>query len=263
MKIISCIKQVPSSSKVDVDPVTGVLIRSSQATKMNPYDLYALEAAFEMKEMNKFIEICTVTMGPPSAIKVLEEALFMGADDGVLLSDRAFAGADVLATSYSLSQVIRSISNVDLVICGKQTTDGDTAQVGPEIAEFLGIPHIPYVTEIIAMSDESLIVRSLLDTHEEIIKTGFPCLITVDKGSFVPRLPSYRRKVEMKNHPIKVLSLKDLNDQDKLHYGLEGSPTQVEKIFPPNKKRDSSLIEGDKYELSRRMLEILQDKKFI
>lgn len=263
MKIISCIKQVPSSSKVDVDPITGVLIRSSQATKMNPYDLYALEAAFEIKAMLENTEICSVTMGPPSAMKVLEEALYMGADDGVLLSDRAFAGADVLATSYSLSQVIQSIDNVDVVICGKQTTDGDTAQVGPEIAEFLGIPHVPYVTEIIEVNEKYFVVRSLLDTHEEVVKIQFPCLITVDKGSFVPRLPSYRRKMKMKNHPIKVLGLKDLNDQDKLHYGLEGSPTQVEKIFPPDKTRDSELIHGDKIELSRKLLQILQDKKFV
>jgi len=263
MKIISCIKQVPSSSKVDVDPVTGVLIRSSQSTKMNPYDLYALEAAFSVKERFNKTEICAITMGPQSAMKVLEEALYMGADDGVLLSDRAFAGADVLATSYSLSQVIETFGNVDLVICGKQTTDGDTAQVGPEIAEFLNIPHVPYVIDIIDVNDSFIIVKSVLESHEEVVKISYPCLITIDKGSFVPRLPSYKRKEQMKNHQLKVLSLKDLKDQDKTHYGLEGSPTQVEKIFPPDKSRDSVLIQGSKTQLSLRLVSILKEKKFI
>lgn len=155
----------------------------------------------------------------------------MGSDEAILLSDRAFAGADVLATSYSLSQLIRNIGDYELIICGKQTTDGDTAQVGPEIAEFLDIPHIPYVSRIIEIKEKYIVVRSDLEHHSEIIKINLPCLLTISEGDLVPRLPSYNRKIEFKNYKIKTLSLKDLQDQDKKHYGLEGSPTQVQEIF--------------------------------
>ena len=145
MKIVTCIKQVPASSNVKIDPVTGVLIRDGKNTKMNPYDLYALETALRIKEMVKDCKISTITMGPPSATEVLKESLWMGCDDAALLTDRKFAGADVVATSYTISQGIRALGEYDLIICGKQTTDGDTAQVGPEIAECLNIPHISYI----------------------------------------------------------------------------------------------------------------------
>ena len=144
MKIVVCIKQVPASSNVQIDPVTGVLIRDGNNTKMNPYDLYALEVALRIKEQTG-ATVKTITMGPPPAKDVLEESVWMGCDDGVLITDRKFGGADVVATSYTISQGIRSMGEFDLIICGKQTTDGDTAQVGAEMAEALGIPHVCYV----------------------------------------------------------------------------------------------------------------------
>ncbi len=263
MKIITCIKQVPASTKVDIDPITGVLIRDGRNVKMNPYDLYALEASFKIKERTEDCVIETITMGPPSAKKVLEESLYMGSDEAILLSDRSFAGADVLATSYSLSQLILNIDNYDLIICGKQTTDGDTAQVGPEIAEFLGIPHIPYVSKIIEVEKNHIVVKSNLEHHNEIIKVDFPCLLTISEGDLVPRLPSYKRRIEFKNYKIKTFSLKDLKDKDKTHYGLEGSPTQVEEIFPPNKSRESIMVSGNKEEVSLEIFRILKEKKFI
>lgn len=140
MNILVCIKQVPGTSKVEVDPVTGVLKRDGIDSKMNPYDLYALETALRIRE-EKGGTIKVLSMGPPQALSVIKEAYSMGVDDGVLLSDRKFGGADVLATSYTLSQGVRKMGDFDLIICGKQTTDGDTAQVGAEIAEYLGIPH--------------------------------------------------------------------------------------------------------------------------
>lgn len=263
MKIVTCIKQVPASSKVDVDPITGVLIRDGNNVKMNPYDLYALEASFRMREMSQDCHIQAVTMGPPSAKKVLEEALYMGCDEATLISDRKFAGADVLATAYTLSQLIRHINDYDVIVCGKQTTDGDTAQVGPEIAEFLGIPHIPYVVEIIEIKAKSMIVKSTFDEYDEVNEIFFPCLLTIEKGQLVPRLPSYNRRMRFQEYNIGTVTLKDLQDQDQEHYGLSGSPTQVEEIFPPSKRTDSIVVEGSKKEVASQLLEILKDQKYI
>jgi len=263
MKIITCIKQVPGSAKVDIDPETRVLIRDGLNVKMNPYDLYALEASFCMKERIGDCKVEAVTMGPPSAKQVLEEALYMGADEATLITDRAFAGADVLATAYTLSQLIRHIGDYNIIVCGKQTTDGDTAQVGPEIAEFLGIPHVPYVIEVVEIKQDSLIVKSSYDDHDEISEVKYPCLLTVDKVIQVPRLPSYRRKLVFSNKKIAIVTLKDLSDHNTEHYGLNGSPTQVEEIFPPDKRTDSLIIEGNKIEVATRLFDILKEQKFL
>lgn len=263
MKIVTCIKQVPASSKVEVDPITGVLIRDGKNVKMNPYDLYALETAFYIKEHFSNTVIEAVTMGPPSAKEVLEEALYMGSDEATLISDRRFAGADVLATAYTLSQLIELINDYDVVICGKQTTDGDTAQVGPEMAEFLGIPHVPYVVEIIEVKESSIILKSTYDSHDEITEVLYPCLITVEKGNDVPRLPSYKRRVQMKDYQIKTVTMSDLNDKNPDNYGLNGSPTQVEEIFPPDKRSNSILIEGDKKQLGKEFFKILKESRFV
>lgn len=264
MNIITCIKQVPASSNVQVDPVTGVLIRDGNNVKMNPYDLYGLEAAYELKEkMGEETKVHAITMGPNSATQVLKEALYMGADEATLLTDRKFAGADVLATSYTISQLIKHIGNYDLVICGKQTTDGDTAQVGPEIAEFLGIPHVPYVKEIISVSEKELTLKSGYDSYDEIVTVQLPCLITLEKGVNTPRLPSFRRKQALNKYEIKFVTFNDLEDQNPMHYGLNGSPTQVQEIFPPNKKTDSVLLEGTSEELALKLANILKENRFI
>jgi len=234
MNIVTCIKQVPASSDVKVDPVTGVLIRDGNNTKMNPYDLYAIETALRIKEQTG-AKVSTITMGPPSATTVLNESIWMGCDDASLLTDRKFAGADVVATSYTLSQGIKAMGDFDLIICGKQTTDGDTAQVGPEIAECLHIPHIAYVDKIIEVKEKSIVVSISMDKTVEIWEIQFPCLITVDKGIFTARLPSYKRSLEWAGYEIKQLTIKDMLDTDETHYGLKGSPTQVERMFPPTK----------------------------
>ncbi|HOH18698.1 MAG TPA: electron transfer flavoprotein subunit beta/FixA family protein, partial [Bacilli bacterium] len=231
-------------------------------TKMNPYDLYALETALRFKEVNG-AHITVITMGPPSSKAVLEEALWMGADDAVLLTDRKFAGADVVATSYTLSSGIKTIGAFDLIICGKQTTDGDTAQVGPEIAECLHIPHISYVDKIIKIKDEAVLVSVSMDKTTEQWEITYPGLITVDKGIFTPRLPSYKRSKQLKDEQIKVLTFADFADQDESHYGLKGSPTQVERMFPPQKNTDKEVWTGTNQELSQQLFQKMKDLKIL
>ncbi|MFA5543449.1 MAG: electron transfer flavoprotein subunit beta/FixA family protein [Bacilli bacterium] len=260
MNIVTCIKQVPASSDVQVDPVTGVLIRDGNNTKMNPYDLYGIETALRIKEFNN-AKVSTITMGPPSAKQVLNESLWMGCDEATLITDRKFAGADVVSTAYTLSQGILKQGQFDLIICGKQTTDGDTAQVGPEIAEYLKIPHIAYVDNIIEIKEKSIVVSVSMDKTIEVWEVNFPCLITVEKGIYTPRLPSYKRSIKFKDYVIKELTLKDMNDVDESHYGLKGSPTQVERMFPPSKNNEKVIWEGK--DLSKKMFEKLQDLKLL
>ena len=248
MNILVCIKQVPGTSKVEVDPVTGVLKRDSADTKMNPYDLFALETALRIREeVGGTIKV--ISMGPPQAMDVIKEAFSMGADDGALVSDRKFGGADVLATSYTISQGVRKMGDFDLILCGKQTTDGDTAQVGPEMAEYLGIPHIANVIDII--------------NTVEIAEVKFPCLLTVEKDIFVPRLPSYKKKVASKDKEIRIISFNDLEDKNEKKYGLNGSPTQVERIFPPEVNNDRQMWTGNTNDLADKISSKLKELKFI
>lgn len=262
MNIITCIKQVPASSNVQVDPITGVLVRDGNNVKMNPYDLYGLETAFLIKEKTN-AKITAITMGPPSATAVLKEALYMGCDEAKLITDRKFAGADVLATSYTISQMIKHIKDFDVVICGKQTTDGDTAQVGPEMAEFLGIPHVPYVKEILEVHDDYLVVKSTYEQYEEVVKVKTPCLLTIEKGYTTPRLPSYLRRQQFNDYKIDMVTLKQFEDQDESHYGINGSPTQVDEIFSPNKNHEIKHITGNSEELAKKMIEILKESRFM
>lgn len=262
MNIVVCIKQVPASSDVKIDPVTGVLIRDGNNTKMNPYDLYGLEIALRIKEQTG-ATVKTITMGPPPAKAVLEESIWMGCDDGVLITDRKFGGADVVATSYTISQGIRSMGDFDLIVCGKQTTDGDTAQVGAEMAEALGIPHVCYVDKVVEVKEHSIVVRANMEHTFETLEVNFPCLITVDKGSVTPRLPSYKRSVEFKDHEYRFVTFNDVPDQDETHYGLKGSPTQVEKMFNPDRNTNKVVLKGDTDEVTTQIKDILKESKFI
>ena len=207
MEIVVCVKQVPGTSEVEVDPVTGVLKRDGVDSKMNPYDLFALETALRIKKENN-ATLKTITMGPPQAKKVISESFSMGVDEGAIVSDRKFGGADVLATAYTLAQGIKKIGNPDLIICGKQTTDGDTAQVGPEIAEYLNVTN---VTKIIEVGEKSIVVETDLPTTLEVCEISYPCLLTVEKDIFQPRLPSFKLKMETKDKEIPMITLKDIN----------------------------------------------------
>lgn len=262
MNILVCIKQVPGTNKVEVDPVTGVLLRDGVDSKMNPYDLYALETALRLREEHGGT-VRVISMGPPQAEAAIREAYYMGADDGMLLSDRRFGGADVLATSYALSQGIRKMGGFDLILCGKQTTDGDTAQVGPEIAEFLGIPSVSNVRRILVAGDDAVTVEMDMQHDVEITSVKLPCLLAVDKDIHQPRLPSYCKKVAKKDVPVPVITLEDMEDNDEKHYGLNGSPTQVVRIFPPQSDRQQEVWKDDGETLAESLYGRLVEQKFI
>lgn len=262
MEILVCIKQVPGTSKVEVDEKTGVLKRDGIDSKMNPYDLYALETALKIKE-EVGGKVTVISMGPPQAKSVIKEAYMMGADEGVLLSDRKFAGADVLATSYTISQGIKKAGNFDLILCGKQTTDGDTAQVGPEMAEYLNIPHVANVRKLIEVKEKSVIIEMDMPNTLEIADVKFPCLLTVEKDIFEPRLPSYKKKIETKDREIRVYGLNDFEDKNENMYGLNGSPTQVERIFPPAVNSDKEMWNGSNEDLANKVFGKLKEMKFL
>ncbi len=262
MNILVCIKQVPGTTKVEVDEKTGVLKRDGVDSKMNPYDLYAIETALRIKEKAGG-KISAITMGPPQAGEIIKEAYMMGVDEGALVSDRKFAGADVLATSYTLSQAVKKLGSFELILCGKQTTDGDTAQVGPEMAEYLGIPHIANVIKIVELKEGSVIVEMDMPNTIELAEIKYPCLLSVDKNIFQPRLPSYKRKVETKNKDIRVISFKDFEDQNEKMYGLNGSPTQVERIFPPSANNHREMWKGSPEELADKISKKFKELKFV
>lgn len=262
MKIIVCMKQVPAGTKVDIDPETGAMKRLSGDTRTNPYDLFALETALSLREQLGG-SVTVLTMGPSQAEEMMRDAYSMGADEAVVLSDRKFAGADVLATSYVLSQGIRVLGGADLIICGKQTTDGDTAQVGPAIAEHLGIPHAAWVAEIVESDSRSITVRQDLASVSQVSSIPYPCLITVDKDMCVPRLPSYILKKATADRTVRFLSFQDMPDQDLSRYGLVGSPTSVEKMFAPPEKEKQVYIDGDSETKADRLYDLLLSKKII
>lgn len=262
MKILVCIKQVPGTNKVEVDEKTGVLKRNGADSKMNPYDLYALEAGLRLKEKYGGT-VNVITMGPPQAKTILYEAFAMGADEGALITDRKFGGADVLATSRTLSQGIKKFGQFDVIFCGLQTTDGDTAQVGPEVAEMLDIPSVCNVQNIKKAESDSIVVDMDMPHDTETVKVSFPCLLTVQKDIYQPRLPSYLRKKETAKRDINIYTFSDMNDQDELHYGLNGSPTNVKRIFPPVSDKVQEQLKGTSDELAGKIYNILQDKKFV
>lgn len=262
MKIIVCMKQVPATSQVEIDPDTGAMKRLSSETRTNPYDLFALETAIQIREKLGGT-VTVITMGPDQAAIMMKDAYTMGADEAVILSDRKFAGSDVLATSYTLAQGIRVLGNADLIICGRQTTDGDTAQIGPAIAEHMGIPHAAWVSEICDVSDQEIYVRQDLVSVSQVSKIHYPCLITVDKDMCVPRLPSYLLKKATKDRQVRILHFEDLPDQDLTKYGLIGSPTTVERMFPPSSKEEQVYINGSADKKAELLYSKLTEKKII
>ena len=262
MKILVCVKQVPGSSNVEVDPVTGVLKRSGIASKCNPYDLYAIETALTLAErFGGSVE--SITMGPPQAKEVIRETVCMGAGCGTVLSDRKFAGADVLATAYTLSQGIRKCGEFDLIVCGKQTTDGDTAQVGAEVSEYLGIPNVSNVLSIEDFRDGKLYLTAGLDNKVVTMSVQLPCLISMEGDINTPRLPSYKIRKQLTDDAVKFLSFADFEDQDANHYGLSGSATQVERIFPPEKVSQKQTIDADPETQAQALFTLLGDKKML
>ncbi|MEW6117021.1 MAG: electron transfer flavoprotein subunit beta/FixA family protein [Nitrospirota bacterium] len=241
MNIVVCIKQVPDTAEVRINPETNTLIREGVPSIINPYDLHALEAALQIRERSGG-KVTVITMGPPQAEGALREAIAMGADEVRLISDRAFAGADTWATSYALYKAIDTIG-YDIILCGKQAIDGDTAQVGPEVAEFLTIPHISYVRKIDEVSDGRIKVQRLTDEGYDVVESPLPVLLTVVKEINTPRLPSLKGKMAAKKAVITTMDLAAIGAEEE-NVGLKGSPTQVKNIFAPPAKTDRKMLQG-------------------
>lgn len=241
MKIVVCVKQVPDTAEVRINPETNTLIRDGVQSIINPYDMHAIEAGLQIREKVGGT-VTVVTMGPPQAETALREAISMGVDNAVLLTDRAFAGSDTWATAYALSKAIEYLG-ADVILCGKQAIDGDTAQVGPEIAEFLDIPHVAYIRKIDEVQGGRIVVQRLMDDGFDVIESSLPVLLTVVRELNVPRMPSLKGKMAAKKAEIKKLSAADIKaEENKL--GLKGSPTQVRNIFAPDAKKDRKMVEG-------------------
>jgi electron transfer flavoprotein beta subunit len=242
MNIIVLVKQVPDTSEVRINRETNTLIRDGVPSIINPFDRYAIEEALRLREKHGG-KVTALTMGPPQAAEALKEAVSLGVDEVVLLSDRSFAGADTWATSYALSQGIKKIADYDLIIAGKQAIDGDTAQVGPETADMLGIPFVAYIRKIERVEGKTMTAERLMDEGYDVVETSLPALITVVKEINEPRLPSFKGKMKAKSLAVTAWSAGDIGaDPDKC--GLKGSPTKVVKIFPPAPRGQRELLTG-------------------
>ncbi len=257
LNIIVCIKQVPDTAEVRINPETHTLIREGVPSIINPYDLHALEAGLLIREKLGG-KVTVLTMGPPQAENALREAISIGADEAVLLSSRAFAGSDTLATSYTLASAMKKIG-FDIILCGKQAIDGDTAQVGPEIAESLDIPHIAYVRKIEELSDSSIRVERLMEDGYDVVESSMPVLLTVVKELNEPRLPSLKGKMRAKKADITIWGHEDIAVEGE-RIGLTGSPTQVKKIFAPEPRADRRILQGPIEQQVRELVKELQGK---
>lgn len=261
MKIVVCIKQVPDTTEVKINPDTNTLIREGVDSIINPFDMYAIEEALRIKEKLN-AEVIALSMGPVQAENALKEAVSLGCDDAILLTDRNFAGADTLATGYALSRGIKSIGEVDLIICGKQAIDGDTAQVGPGIAEMLNIPCITYVGKIDEINESRIKARRMMEGGYNVIETTLPCLITVVKEINEPRLPSLRGKMKAMKAEIQKLSAADIAcEVDRI--GQMGSPTWVKKIFAPPKREKGMIFKGDPKDTVGSLVKELKEKGIV
>ena len=248
MNILVCVKQVPDTTEIKIDPVTNTLIRNGVPSIVNPFDGYALEAAARIKDKHPDTRIIVLSMGPEQAKNALKECLGIAADKAYLISGRAFGGSDTLATSYILSCAIKKVAELeggfDAIFCGKQAIDGDTAQVGPEIAEHLGLPQVTYALEAELTDDELTILKECEDANQK-IAVSLPCLVTFTKPSFDPRYPTIKRKLAANRAEIPVLGEDAFPDIDKTRIGLKGSPTHVKKSFVPPRKQGGVMIKEE------------------
>jgi electron transfer flavoprotein beta subunit len=261
MNIVVCLKQVPGTTEVKINPQTNTLIRQGIKNIINPFDAYALEEGVRLKEKLGG-KVTAVSMGPPQAIDMLREAISLGADDAVLLSDMAFAGADTWATAYALAAAVRKIGQVDLVICGRQSTDGDTAQVGPEMAEMLNLPFVAYIGRIEEIANGQIRVKRMIDEGNEIIQSQMPLVITVTKEINIPRLPSLRGIMKSKSLKIPTWTAADLGiGADKV--GLAGSHTKVIKIFTPKREKKAEVFQGEPEVQAACLIAKLKEARFI
>ncbi|MDR0543735.1 MAG: electron transfer flavoprotein subunit beta/FixA family protein [Odoribacteraceae bacterium] len=257
MNIIVCIKQVPDTTEIKLDPTTGTLLRDGVPSIMNPDDKGGLEIALRLKEQRGG-QVTVLTMGPPQAEEILREALAMGVDRAILLSDRKFAGADTLATSNALAGALRTLP-FDVVIAGRQAIDGDTAQVGPQVAEHLDLPQVTYAEEIARADDNCLTVRRAIEEGHQIVEVALPCLLTVSAGAVRPRYMSVRGVVEAHGREVERWNFDSIS-VDERRVGLKGSPTRVFKSFARGGRNAGTPREVDPGEAAEIIIERLQEK---
>ncbi|HMM19935.1 MAG TPA: electron transfer flavoprotein subunit beta/FixA family protein [Selenomonadales bacterium] len=261
MNLVVCVKQVPDTTEVKIDPVTNTLIRQGVPSIVNPFDKNALETALQLKEQHGG-RVTVISMGPPQAKDALKECLAMGADEAVLVSDRAFGGADTLATSYTLAAAIRKLGNYDIILCGKQAIDGDTAQVGPEMAEHLGIAQVTYVAKL-TVEGAAVRVEREHDVGYEILEVQTPVLVSVVKAINEPRLPTVKGTMKANRAEIPLWGAGDLAVSEP-RLGLKGSPTQVRKIFTPPQRTQGVVIQKETArEAVADLLQKLADAKIV
>jgi len=258
MNIIVCIKQVPETTEVKINPETNTLIREGVKSIINPFDMYAIEEGVRIKEKLGG-KATVITMGPPQAEAALREAIALGLDEGILISDRAFAGSDTWATSYTLARAMKKIGQFDIILCGKQASDGDTAQVGPGISAHLDIPQVTYVKKIEELKDKFARVERMTEEGFEIIETPLPVLLTVVKEINEPRLPSLKGMLRSKQAKIIHWTAKDIQ-ADESCIGLEGSPTRVVKIFTPPPRTGGQMLTGEPQEIAEKLVGLLKSE---
>ncbi len=256
MNVIVCVKQVPGTTEVKMNKETNTIIREGVEAILNPFDAYAVEEGLRIKERAGEGKVTILSMGIPAVADILKETIALGADETVLLSDRAFAGADTLATAYALSRAVGKIGTYDLILCGKQATDGDTAQVGPSLAEKLGIPHTTYVRKIEEIADGKVRCQRMTDDGYEVIEMPLPAVLTVVKEINEPRLPSLKGMMRSKKAEIPVWGAADVEADPEL-CGLKGSPTQVVETFVPVHDVNSEMIEGEPAEQAKKLADKL------
>ena len=263
MNVIVLVKQVPNTTDVKLDPKTGNLIREGIESIINPDDLHAIEAAVGIKEKTGG-EVTALSMGPAQAIDALSEAMGMGVDKSVLLTDRAFSGADTWATSFTLGKAIKKIGKYDIVICGRQAIDGDTAQIGPQVAEYLGIPQVSYVFEIETVKKNYMIVKRRIENGFERIRTSIPALLTIIGEMNEPRYPVVRDLLDAcgEKAPIEVWNAGDIGVKTE-EVGLEGSLTNVIRTFSPKTKRETEMLDGETKEQVEALVGRLRGNKLI
>lgn len=246
MRIVVCVKQVPDPENAKMDWETGTVVREGVKNIINPFDLYAIEEALRIKEKLGG-EVIVISMGPPQAEEALREAIAMGADKAILITSRDFAGADTLATSYTLSQAIKKIGDVDLIICGKQAIDGDTAQVGPGVSANLDLPQITFVGKIDEITEDRIRAERMVEGGYQVVESPLPCVITVVKDINIPRLPSLKGKIAAKKAEIPQWGPEDI-DADPKRIGAAGSPTMVEEVFAPELKKEGRIYSENQME---------------
>ncbi len=257
MNIVVCIKQVPNSGDVKINPETKTLIREGVESIINPFDTYAIEEGVRIKEKLGGT-VTVISMGPPQAESALREAVSLGADNAILVSDRAFAGSDTLATSYALAMAIKKLDAVDIIICGKQAIDGDTAQVGPGIAVHLNMPQITYVRKIESIDESKIRAERMTEEGYDIIESQLPVMLTVVKEINEPRIASLKGKMSARKAEIPTWTAEFIGaDTDQL--GLDGSPTMVAEVFAPPSREGGRKLEGEPADMAAELIAELKE----